>query len=514
PIGVPGELHVGGAGLARGYLRRPDSTAERFIANPFDDDPRERLYRTGDRCRWRADGNLEFLGRFDEQIKLRGFRIEPGEIEAALHGHPSVTQCVVAIREDRPGEKRLVAYCVPTADVPWNPTGLSLYLRDRLPRYMIPTAFVPLRALPLTATGKLDRRALPRPEVTDLRGAGEGYLAPRDDLERRLVAVWEEVFDVRPIGVRDDFFDLGGYSLLAVQLFARMEKAVGTHLPLSTLLRRSTIEALADVYRNGRDDQADDEARLVPIRPDGRTPPLYLVPGGRAQGLAPGISVADLCRAAGPDLTVYSLLLPRIPEGLPLNRLVRDIAEQFVKEIRAFQSSGPYHLGGHSFGGLIAFEMACLLSDQGEPVNLLAVLDTSAPGFQTRLTWSGRLRYHWRKLRNLSVRSGLAHLGKSFRTSVRNRIRPRRLKRAGDAYREKPRRFSGRVTLFRAAENAEAIPRTEYDLSRGWNAVATQGAEVFEIRGDHVTMLQEPGLSEIAAVLRERLGARERSGNP
>ncbi len=241
PVGVPGELYVGGASLARGYLGRADATAERFVPDPFAEQPGARAYRTGDRVRWLADGTLEFLGRADTQVKIRGFRIEPGEVEALLEAHPGVREAVVVAREDRPGEKRLVAYVVPEGGaVPV--AELRAHVRDRLPEYMVPAAFVPLGALPLTPSGKTDRRALPAPERAD---DGDGYLAPRTWVEEVLAGIWGEVLKLARVGVRDDFFALGGHSLVGTQVISRVREACGVELPLRALFEASTVEGLA-----------------------------------------------------------------------------------------------------------------------------------------------------------------------------------------------------------------------------------------------------------------------------
>jgi acyl carrier protein len=250
PIGVAGELYIGGTGLARGYLNRPELTSEKFVSNPFDDDPAARLYRTGDRCRWRADGNLEFLGRLDDQVKLRGYRIELGEIQAVLNEHPDVGQSVVMLREDatassgRAGEKRLVGYCVPRADVELDFVELARYLRTKLPGYMIPAAWVSLESLPLTSGGKLDRQALPTPDADRSAAAGE-YLAPRTQIEELLVVAWREVLGIGQIGVHDNYFELGGHSLSAMRVIARVEQRFGVTIPVSLLFERPTIAELA-----------------------------------------------------------------------------------------------------------------------------------------------------------------------------------------------------------------------------------------------------------------------------
>jgi acyl carrier protein len=245
PIGVPGELYIGGAGLARGYLNQPELTAEKFVANPFSRDPDSRLYRTGDRCRWRADGNLEFLGRLDDQVKLRGFRIELGEIEAVLNEHRDVVQSVVVLREDRTGDKRLVVYCVAATDTNLNHRDLRRHLQSRLPDYMLPSAIVSLVSLPLTRSGKLDRQALPTPE-TNRSVAAAAYVAPRTPIQELLSDIWQQVLGIDQIGIHDNFFELGGHSLLAIQFVVRIQRECGVAIPVRTLFETPTIGQLAE----------------------------------------------------------------------------------------------------------------------------------------------------------------------------------------------------------------------------------------------------------------------------
>jgi hypothetical protein len=243
PVGVPGELYIGGMGLTRGYLRRPALTAERFVPDPFSSMPGARLYRTGDRVRYRADGEVEFLGRFDFQVKLRGFRIELGEIEAALCLHPAVEQAVVLLREDTPGEPRLVAYARLHEEQPADATMLRGFLKERLPGYMVPAAFVVLDTLPLTSTGKVDRAALPAPEA----GASpvSTFVAPRNETEHQLALLLSELLGAPQVGVHDDFFDLGGHSLLATRAVARIRTLLEVDLPVQDLFEHSTVERLA-----------------------------------------------------------------------------------------------------------------------------------------------------------------------------------------------------------------------------------------------------------------------------
>jgi amino acid adenylation domain-containing protein len=242
PPGVAGELYLGGIGLARGYLGRPGLTAARFVPDPFATGAGGRLYRTGDRVRWRNDGVLEFLGRLDQQVKVRGHRIEPGEVEGTLNGHPAVAAAVVVAREDRPGDRRLVAYVVSRPGQTADPAGLRGWLRERLPDYLVPATVVALDRLPLTATGKLDRRALPAPDYAAGRRA---YVPPRTALERQVAAVWAQVLGVERVGLEDHFFDLGGHSLLLVEVQGRLRAAGHADLPLLALFQHPTVAAQA-----------------------------------------------------------------------------------------------------------------------------------------------------------------------------------------------------------------------------------------------------------------------------
>ena len=270
PVGLPGELYLGGAQLARGYLGRAELTAERFVPDAFSAEAGARLYRTGDRVKWREDGKLEYLGRIDQQVKVRGFRIEPGEVEAALLGHRGVRETVVTAREDGPGGRRLVAYVVPPAGVEVAAAELREYLRERLPEHMVPGAIVTLERLPLNGNGKVDRRALPAPERAV---EGEDYVAPRTGMEEVLAGIWTEVLGIARVGAHDDFFALGGHSLLATQVVSRVRRALGIELPLRTLFEAPTLAALAgriDVLRGAGTSQAPPIERVSRTEP----PPL------------------------------------------------------------------------------------------------------------------------------------------------------------------------------------------------------------------------------------------------
>jgi amino acid adenylation domain-containing protein len=368
PVGVPGELFLGGDSLARGYLNRPELTAEKFVPNPFDSEAGARLYGTGDLARWLADGTIEFLGRVDHQVKIRGCRVELGEIEAVLRQHASVGECLVAEREDGPGDKRLVAYLVARNGSPPTTPELRNYLKEQLPEYMVPSAFVILDALPLAPNGKVDRQALPVLNPTRSE-PDDSFVTPRNNLERQLTNIWQELLGVPRIGVKDNFFDLGGHSLLAVRLIARIEKRFGKALPLATIFQAPTIERLASTLR--RQESSPPWSRLVPFQTGGSKPPFFCL---NATGQA-------LAKLLGPDQPLYGLQAHGL-DGRRAPSTVQNMAADYIKEIRTIQPHGPYYIGGYSFGGMVAFELAQQLQQQGEEVALLVLLDPTKPNYR------------------------------------------------------------------------------------------------------------------------------------
>jgi len=367
PIGVPGELHIGGRGLARGYLDRPELTEEKFIANPFG---AGRLYKTGDLARFQPDGTLHYLGRIDFQVKLRGFRIELGEIEEALLAQPTVREAAVLVREDLPGQQRLVAYLVPQAGE-LDAVALRAALKADLPEYMVPAAYVTLDRLPLSPSGKVDRRALPVPdEAGYIRESA--YVAPRDAFEKQLAAIWAQLLGVEQVGIRDNFFDLGGHSLIAVRMIGEISRRLGMSLPLASLYEGGTVEAMAHLLR-AEADQSNHPC-LVPIRTAGEGTPLFLVhpAGGGVGGFVPLANEL-------PAQPLYGLQSPGLRAGEDCLATVEEMASTYVEAIRTVQDAGPYQLGGWSLGGAIAYEMARQLLAAGEQVALLALLDTPNP---------------------------------------------------------------------------------------------------------------------------------------
>ena len=519
PVGIPGELYIGGVGLARGYLNRPELTQEKFIANPFCDRAKDRLYKTGDLGRYLSDGNIEFLGRIDCQVKIRGFRIELGEIETVLAQHPAVREIAVVAREDISEDKCLIAYLVPSQEKTPTIDELRCFLKQKLPDYMVPSAFVILDSLPLTANGKLDRRALPAPEPTRARSE-QLFIPPRDDLELQLQKIWEKVLGMKSIGIRDNFFDLGGHSLLAVRLFDHIEKQLGKNLPLVTLFQAPTIEELASILRQ----QAWSAlwSSLVAIQPGGSKPPFFCIHeiGGSIlyyQGLAHHL---------GSEHPFYGLQAVGLDGKREPHTRIEDMAAHYIKEIQSVQPEGPYFLGGHSFGGLVAFEMAQQLQKQGQKVALLALFDCLRANDTKKLTFSDWLSIHLKNLAQLELKEKLAYIWMRVQLHVnkitpkpiieiyfdlRDRLRaPQELRyrrilktnlKAEENY--VPKVYPGKVTLFRAKVRP---PQKYFDPYGGWGNLVLGGVEMIEVPGEHLSLLfKESNVKILAERLRASL---------
>ena len=378
PIGVPGELYVGGGGVARGYLNRPDLTAERFLPDPFSSLPGARLYKTGDLARYQPDGTIEYLGRLDQQVKVRGFRIELGEIEAALLLHPDVHEALVLARDERSGESRLVAYVVPKQGKSPSANELRRAVALQIPDYMIPSAFVLMDAMPLTANGKVDRRALPEPHAVQSERA-TSFVAPEGLLQLQLAQIWEEILDVRPVGTTDDFFALGGHSLLAVRLIDRIMEVFGQNIPLATLFAGATIEHLEEILLQGKDEGP--RLPVVQVQGGAAKQSFFFLHGDLRDG---GLYCLNLARSLDPDRPFYAIH-PAGTDGGGVPHTLEAIAAGHLDALRAVQPEGPYLLGGYCAGAYVAFEMAQQLEAVGQHVTSLVMIEQGVSHAEIRV---------------------------------------------------------------------------------------------------------------------------------
>ena len=515
PIGVPGELHIGGAGVGQGYLNRPELTDSKFILNPFSDRPEARLYKTGDTGRYLSDGNIEYVGRIDYQVKIRGFRIELGEIEAVLEQHPAVQQAVVIAREDVPGNKCLVAYLVPKAEYLLTTSELRQFVKQKLPDYMVPSALVQMDTLPLTPNGKVDRRALPIPDQSR-QESHETFIAPRDELELQLTKIWEQVLGIQPIGIQDNLFELGGHSLLIARLSDQIEKAFKKNLPLTTIFQAPTVEQLANLLRE--EVKSVPGSSLAAIQPSGSKIPLFL---------CGGVSIYHpLVAHLDAEQPVYGLVGQVIPGKHCLESFrFEELATHYINEMRALQLEGPYYLGGLSYGGLVALEMAQQLLAQGQKVALLALFDTILPEAYQPLPIYQRIGFHFNQLlglgpsylvkqlqerfHSLKKKMSLRMYSKSYLPpqgsvphAMEYLVMQERNAEAGRAY--VPQAYPRKILLFRATDRVDAA--TAYvapDL--GWTDLARGGLEIYDVPGDHVEIFKEPHVRVLAQQLRDCL---------
>jgi amino acid adenylation domain-containing protein len=515
PIGRPGELHVGGAGLARGYFGRPELTTEKFVADPFSKEHGSRLYKTGDLSRFLPNGEVEYLGRMDHQVKIHGFRIELGEIESALRQNPKVAHCVVTARETSTGDKQLVAYVMATAQDAVPGVGeLRDFLKRSLPEYMIPQSFVTLEKLPLTSNGKIDRKALPAPEPE--RASSEPfYIAPRTPTEDVLAAIWCEVLGVKEIGVRDEFFTLGGHSLQVTQLLAKIERLFNQRVSVPAFFQNPTIEGLSEALREPK--PGSNGRQLTPLRVGSAPGTLFFLD-----------AEIGLCRLAklltvGPSavataIPLHSSELQALERAGKLPSL-ESIAAAHVALIRTYHGSGPCLLVGYSFGGVLAYEVAQQLHRDGVFVEMVMLLDS----------WAST-PFWWQKLKVLSLDlerkqnprpsqlrsmmrtipervTRLASLSKSHGPSSRSSGRAsllfgemaptvpiKLLRRIRDAYEFK--RLDTRAVLFRCQDDIYSTHTLKGQM--GWEGLFTRGLEIIETPGNHAALLQEPNLQELA----------------
>lgn len=500
PVGVPGEVYVGGAGVARGYLNRPELNAERFIDDVFRPGDHRRLYKSGDQARRLANGDIEYLGRIDQQVKIRGFRIELGEIESVLMQCAGVRQAVVIVREDVPGDKRLAAYIVPSGNqnIPVDP--LRTHLKTSLPDYMIPNAFVVLESLPLTANGKINRLALPAPTGT----AQTVRVPPRDDLEATLVEIWQRVLGLSCLGITDNFFELGGHSLLAVRLVAEIRQETGQEIPLATLFEGATIAHLANILREG---QRPAHEMVVPVTTSGTRLPFFgvVVPGANPLGFV------ALARHLGDEQPVYRIQGPGPRVRRPYSpKEFEELAAEYIRSMKTVQPHGPYYFGGMCEGSRIAFDMARLLEADGEQVGLLAIFDTWVlENSQNRFLWkidylSTRLKRFWKnspKEKWEALRQWARHRYGSSRPEL---LWPKAYWPGKNFV---PKKYSGKITLFK-------VPKQPFfyvnDPLMGWGTRTTGDVEVHLFNSKHTAILREPYVQELARKLARCLHQEQR----
>jgi len=535
PTGVLGELHIGGSLLARGYLNRPALTKERFVPDPFAAQPGGRLYRTGDLVCWRPDGRIEYAGRNDEQVQIRGYRIEPGEVEAVLAQHPAVDQAVVVAQGDGIN-KELVAFVVARAAAPLSLEELRGYLAGQLPQHMQPTMIEQLAELPRLATGKLDRRSLATAERAKRRDEAP-YVPARQLAEQQLVQIWEELLEPRPIGTRDNFFHLGGNSLLAAQMVDRIERASGKKLALSTLFANPTVEQLAEALQDSAK-ETEERVLLLPVQAEGSKRPFFFLHGDWAGG---AFYCFTLARACGPDQPFYVLQPYRFSarEQVPT---LEAIATAHIEAIREVQSRGPYRLGGYCNGGLLAYEMARQLERNGEQVEFLGLIDPSPPAESSRLQTACDAAQ--KAMRVGSVRQADLYLrARHVQRQIYRRLWPRAFRVreleqqllpieprldamfpprealyqdflgvfSWTAARYKAGIYSGPITFYWARE--------EPGIARTWQSVIrhSRAADIEEhaIGGTHMTTLTEQHIQDLAVSLSTSLArAGQQAGRP
>jgi amino acid adenylation domain-containing protein len=567
PDGIPGELVLGGVQVACGYLNREELTAERFVDDPFRDEPGAKLYRTGDIVKRHADGTLEYVGRNDFQVKIRGHRVELGEVEARLEAHPAVHVAVAIAREDTPGDKRLVAYMTLVEGGQVSKEELGSWCLEELPRFMLPSAFVVLDELPKNPNGKIDRKRLPAPDDHQL-SAGGAKEAARNEVEALLIEVWEDVLKTKPIGVHDDFFELGGHSLLAVKLVNRVQDVFGQTLDLTSLISSPTVAQQAEILNQGVG--TGTSRSLVKIQAEGTRTPIFCVCslGGTV------LNQRTLARLLGDDQPFYGLQAVNLHETLEHPPRIADYAAHYVGVMKEVQPDGPYVVGGHSFGAMVAFEIAQQLVAGGDEVRMLFTLDSALPtsfvptfadkcgavlAFLRGLPYAPaellqRLRNDPTQLRK-DLAKRLSFMGKLFGSRFKSTTRAEdvaagRVQAAGKdgprfvprfdasevhpdfanigpedyidmsywpdhnkeiAFRHfdamtvyRPEPFAGPVTLFRCRRQPFLQGR---GLKMGWDRLATS-VNLYNVPGGHMTLLAPPNVQVLAEKLRDALDDR------
>ena len=534
PLGVPGELYIGGVGVSPGYLQRPELTSQRFVPDTFASESGGMLFRTGDLVRVLSNTEIEFMGRLDHQVKLRGYRIELAEIESVLRTHPAVENATVIRREDVPGEPRLVAYITEhqgksPKDKPQS-IELKEYAARSLPEYMLPSRIITLAALPLTASGKVDRRALPLPESVpgQTGGAPASPTAPENELEAQILEIFREILGQPSLGVTDSFFDYGGYSLLTARLFSRIHRVLGQKLPISLLFDAPTARGLARIMRKG-----EVLPIVVPIRKEGRAAPLFVIHSY--------LIYAALREAIDEERPIYGVR--ELDDDKPMGSL-EERAALYAREITRAYPDGPLSLAGWCLAGSLTVEVARQLRVDGRVVALVALFDSERPGYKPMLTdgsslmkarflsfaefhsvrlrdldWQGRLRYlsahtaHWWEdvLESISIKHSREfhwlqhHLPFLLPQHMREHFAGLGLE---DLLPRAQQFYPGKIVLFRASD---VVRISGAEPSLGWNVVAKDGVEVEFAPGDHESMFRAPHLTQFGKMLQRVLREGEAS---
>jgi len=538
PIGRPGELLIGGDCVGRGYLNRAELTTEKFIPNSFGSGL---LFRTGDLVRYLPDGDIEFLGRIDNQVKLHGLRIELGEIESQLTKFRGISKAVVLLRKDKSGNDHLACYLVAESGKPPSLSEVSSFLKKRLPDYMVPRAYLFLDALPFTPTGKLDSKALLALKPDQL-GLEKEFVAPRTSVEEQMAAIWKEILELKQVGVHDNFFDSGGDSLNAVQFFCRFEETFGRKLPLATLFRAPTIAQLADLITS--DNEEAEWASLVPIRSSGTKPPLFFVHSHEGNV----VGYYDLAQQLDDDLPIYGIQARGLDGIMPMDiKRFEDMARNYIEEIRQVQPQGPYYLSGFCLGGNLAFEMAQQLLAAGEKVELFMVHSNTHNYMQfpesvsrlqqayykmmhrieSEIDWyketrtNKRSRHLYERVTRLMViiQSILEKPVRRFLAKLKINISPSQTSQFEALgfrhitllrrYEFKP--YDGNVTLINAEKHHKGIIS---DSTLGWEEFVKGEIDNYEIPGYRLSMLKQPRVKFLGAKLKTALQKAQKRNTP